>query len=127
VRTPTKNERRGGRTYVTPVTFRPNRSYTTLRDMTKLRAIVEFLNAQMSTTEVLAVEIRQYVTHDGAHQTLVPRLIGQTAAARQAKGAASTRHWTRKSGWLCFGSAEALATWQPPRHCSVGPRIDRRP
>jgi hypothetical protein len=65
----------------------------------ELRAIVEFLNAQMNTTEVLAVEVRQYVAEDGAHQTLVPRLIGQTEAARQAKGLTPRRQWDEES-WL---------------------------
>jgi hypothetical protein len=65
----------------------------------ELRAIVEFLNTQMTTTEVLAVEVRQYVADDGAHQTLVPRLIGQTEAARQAKSAPPRRHVTAEL-WL---------------------------
>src|SRR5215216_5577204 len=55
----------------------------------ELRAIVEFLNRQMSPAEVLAVEVRQYVGGDDERPmyTLVPRVIGQTEAAKQAKGA----------------------------------------
>ena len=55
----------------------------------ELRAIIEFLNRQMSPAEVLAVEIRQYVGGDTERPmyTLVPRVIGQTEAAKQAKGA----------------------------------------
>jgi len=63
----------------------------------ELRRIVEFLNEQMSTTEVLAIEIKQYVDSDGHHQTLVPRLLGQTEAARQAKGRPEGRRWDRDS------------------------------
>jgi hypothetical protein len=84
------------------------------------RAIVEFLNAQMNTTEVLALEVRQYVAEDGAHQTLVPRLIGQTEAARQAKGRTPRRQWSDES-WLAVlrerrgprdvEAAEALFAW----------------
>jgi hypothetical protein len=57
----------------------------------ELRSIVEFLNHQMSPAEVLAVEIRQYVGGDPARplRTLVPRVFGQTEAAKQAKGTAS--------------------------------------
>lgn len=52
---------------------------------TELQRIVEFLNEQMDRTEVLAVEIKQFV---GREQTgLVPRLIGQTAEAQVKKSA----------------------------------------
>lgn len=50
----------------------------------ELQRIIEFLNEQMAHTEVLGVEVRQYV--GGGRQTLVPRVIGATAQARQAKG-----------------------------------------
>lgn len=59
----------------------------------ELRRVVEFLNEQMDPTEVLAVEIKQYVSQEGL-RTLVPRLIGQTAEAQQKKSS-STRE--RKS------------------------------
>ena len=61
----------------------------------ELRRIIEFLNEQMTQTEVLGVEIRQYVDDQGEHQTLVPRLIGQTEVARDAKRPASrsSRRW----------------------------------
>lgn len=62
----------------------------------ELRAIVEFLNRQMSPAEVLAVEIRQYVGSDGA-QTLVPRIVGQTEAARAAKTRLPPAKWDRDS------------------------------
>ena len=55
----------------------------------ELRSIVEFLNRQMSETEVLAIEVKQYVDTDGERQTIVPRVVGQTEAARAAKGTRS--------------------------------------
>lgn len=51
----------------------------------ELRRIVEFLNEQMRSAEVLAVEL-QHFRGDGA-RTIVPRLIGATSNAEQAKGA----------------------------------------
>jgi hypothetical protein len=51
----------------------------------ELRRVVEFLNGQMDPAEVLAVEVKQY-TGQGNLKTLVPRLVGQTAAARKRKG-----------------------------------------
>lgn len=50
----------------------------------ELRRVVEFLNTQMNPAEVLAVEIKQYVGE--GLRTLVPRVIGQTAATQQQKG-----------------------------------------
>jgi len=59
----------------------------------ELRRIVEFLNEQMDPAEVLAVEIRQFVGE--GIKTLVPKLIGQTAAAQRAKspGSREKRQW----------------------------------
>ena len=54
----------------------------------ELRSIVEFLNRQMSETEVIAIEVKHYVDADGQRQTIVPRIIGRTEAARAAKGGA---------------------------------------
>jgi len=42
----------------------------------ELRRVVEFLNRQMASTEVLAVEVKQYVGQ--GLTTLVPRVLGQT-------------------------------------------------
>lgn len=50
---------------------------------TELQRIVEFLNEQMDRTEVLAIEIKQFI---GKGQTgLVPRVIGQTTEAQEKK------------------------------------------
>jgi hypothetical protein len=54
-----------------------------------LRRIVEFLNRQMNSAEVLAVEVRQFRPDTGGPlRTLVPRVIGQTEQARQEKNLA---------------------------------------
>jgi hypothetical protein len=60
----------------------------------ELRRIVEFLNEQMDPTEILAVEIKQYLSSDGL-RTLVPRVIGQTAEAQHKKSSATRerRRW----------------------------------
>ncbi len=55
----------------------------------ELRRIVEFLNEQMKSAEVLAVEIKQF-TGQGL-KTLVPRVIGQTAEAERAKSTSGTK------------------------------------
>ncbi len=57
----------------------------------ELRRIVEFLNGQMQHTEVLALEIHQYVEKDGTRKTLVPLIIGDTEASRQTKSAGQAR------------------------------------
>jgi hypothetical protein len=51
----------------------------------ELKRIVEFLNEQMSTAEVLAVEVTPYTSGD--QTAYVPRLYGQTEEARQSKQA----------------------------------------
>jgi DNA-binding ferritin-like protein (Dps family) len=49
----------------------------------ELKRIIEFLNEQMEETEVLAVEVAQYV--GGEKRAFVPRLIGQTEEAKRTK------------------------------------------
>lgn len=65
----------------------------------ELRRIVEFLNEQMDPAEVLAVEIKQYVSQDSSLKTLVPRIIGQTTKAQDNKsiGSRSGRQWDEAS------------------------------
>lgn len=70
----------------------------------ELRRIVEFLNETMSPVEVLAVEVQQFVGQ--SHKALVPRVIGQTARAQQAKGTGSRPKTDRET---------FLATWAPPQ------------
>lgn len=64
----------------------------------ELQRVVEFLNTQMDPAEVLAVEIPRF--SGGGLQTLVPRLVGQTAEARSRKsggGANPSRSWDEPS------------------------------
>jgi hypothetical protein len=59
----------------------------------ELKRIVEFLNQQMDPAEVLAVELRQYVSQ--GLRTLVPRVFGQTAEAERRKAASGRGEaWT---------------------------------
>ena len=68
----------------------------------ELRRIVEFLNTQMDPAEVLALEIKQYVGENV--KTMVPRLIGQTAAAEQKKSTAREgRQWDEASFFEALG------------------------
>ena len=60
-----------------------------------LARVVEFLNAQMSGIEVLAVEIKRF--HGTAAQTLVPRVIGRTAAAVAPSQGRPRQRLTRES------------------------------
>lgn len=61
----------------------------------ELRRVVEFLNEQMAA-EVIAIEVKQYVGPEGL-RTLVPRVIGQTAAAETRKGSREKRQWDEAS------------------------------
>lgn len=64
----------------------------------ELRRIVEFLNGQMNPAEVIAVEVRQFIGQ--GVRALVPRVLGQTAAAQQAKASVSSigkRVWDEDS------------------------------
>ncbi|MEC9344622.1 MAG: hypothetical protein VYB54_00240 [Pseudomonadota bacterium] len=62
----------------------------------ELRTLVEFLNEQMQTVEVLAVEVRQHVA-DGMRM-VSSELIGRTGRAAQRKGVERTAGpaWTRQ-------------------------------
>ena len=51
----------------------------------ELQRIVEFLNGQMEHAEVLAIEVKQFVTDKGDIRSLVPRVIGQTESTRAQK------------------------------------------
>ncbi len=63
-----------------------------------LRRVLEFLNDKLDPVEVLAVEIKQYVSEDGL-KTLVPRIIGKTIEAQPKKTTASLerRRWDEVS------------------------------
>lgn len=60
-----------------------------------LRRIIEFLNGQMTDTEVLGLEIKQFISEFNI-KTLVPILIGQTSEAIQVKNQ-SKGQWDKDS------------------------------
>lgn len=62
---------------------------------TELQRVVEFLNEQMSRVDVVAVELKQFVGE--GLQTLVPRLVGQTAIAKQQKSSLPNRVWNERT------------------------------
>jgi len=90
----------------------------------ELRRVVEFLNEQMDPAEVLAVEVKQFVGHN--MHTWVPRVIGQSEAARQKKkgtGPAGAQ-WdepafmtalTKHSGEQVRQRAQELLHWITPQ------------
>ncbi len=63
----------------------------------ELRRLVEFLNEQMISAEVLAVEVKQFLGE--GHKAIVPRLIGMTETARDVKQQ-SSRKPTNKEEFL---------------------------
>jgi hypothetical protein len=83
----------------------------------ELRRIVEFLNTQMDPAEVLAVEIKQYVGQ--GVQTLVPKVMGQTAGAdtKKRRGASAARQWDEASFF------EELETTRGAEEAEVARRI----
>lgn len=95
----------------------------------ELQRIVEFLNGQMNPAQVLACEVRQFVGQ--GLTALVPRVVGQTAAAQQAKSAvkrASPRQWNRASFFAdaeaqCSRDVaeafEAILDWADRTRCSI--------
>ncbi len=76
----------------------------------ELVRIIEFLNENLVRTEVIGVEVRQFVGQ--GHQTLVPRVVGKTAAAdevREGGPARSTQRWTLDAFQAAAGSVGGIA------------------
>jgi hypothetical protein len=79
----------------------------------ELRRVIEFLNERMSPTEVLGIEIKQYLGSGGL-KTLVPRVVGQTEQARLQKvGGGQTPSVERRLGLLRAGAAAGAARGCP--------------
>lgn len=76
-----------------------------------LERVVEFLNAQMAEIEVLAVEIKQF--KGDSRQTLVPRVIGRTAAAPRSQ------HVRRSK----LDRESFLNAFDNPEHRSIAARL----
>lgn len=98
----------------------------------ELRRIVEFLNEQMTRTDVFAVEVRQYVASGSDMVTLVPRVIGQTEAARDTKRAASgrvRRRWVERDlvdTWRTVDRTAPASGWSSSTSSCVTAMHDRR-
>ncbi|WP_066832767.1 hypothetical protein [Rufibacter ruber] len=62
----------------------------------ELQRIIEFLNEQMQTAEILGLEIKQFIGQNNL-KTLVPRVIGQTTVAEDLKNISRGRadRWTQ--------------------------------
>ncbi len=95
----------------------------------ELQRIVEFLNEQMDRSEVLAVEIKQFIGE--GKKTLVPRVIGQTAEAMQKKNVTrkESRKWDRvafldelgkKTGQELESVAERIFEWAASKGLRIG-------
>lgn len=63
----------------------------------ELKRVVEFLNEQMKPAEVLALEIKQYISE--SHKTLIPRLYGQSSKLQLKKAGRSlpAKQWDEAS------------------------------
>lgn len=88
----------------------------------ELRRVVEFLNEQMAA-EVIAIEVKQYVGPEGL-RTLVPQVIGQTAAAETRKGASEKRQWDEPSFLREFESQRGAAEAQVARELIDWARVE---
>ena len=76
----------------------------------ELARVVEFMNQQMAGIEVLAVEVKQFRGATGS--TLVPRVIGRTAAAidspeRRSAGSGGRRRMTKEEFLALISDGEA--------------------
>lgn len=80
----------------------------------ELARVVEFLNAQMPGIEVLAVEIKQF--KGDSRQTLVPRVLGRTAASPRPHAV----HGARR---LKLDRESFLNAFDVPEHRSVADRL----
>jgi len=73
----------------------------------ELRRIVEFLNTQMHPAEVLAVEVRQF---EGEQlRSLVPKVLGQTAAAQQRRSGPRGSPWTDEAFFAALAESAGPA------------------
>ena len=80
----------------------------------ELQRIIEFLNGQMARTDVLAIEVKQYVDERGEHQTIVPRVVGNTDKAKATKRDCRTTSLDGLVETLAddeLAAAEALLAW----------------
>ena len=86
----------------------------------ELETIVNFLNDQMQATEVLAIEVKQFVDDAGDHQTIVPRVLGQSPAARRAKGSRRAGSGRANRYWSNWRPSAAQSRPRSPSGYSTG-------
>jgi len=89
----------------------------------ELRRIIEFLDEQLVRAEVIGVEVRQYVG-DGGRQTLVPRVVARSEAAREVRGKGTTPRRTyeqllRDATDTTQRAETCLLTWGKANHLEV--------
>jgi hypothetical protein len=99
----------------------------------ELQRVIEYLNEEMVRTEVLAVEVKQFT--GSGQQTLVPRVIGQTAVAQDTKRSTASRgafSWDEGSYLMAVGESagskvrtinERLIAWMRAR--GIEPQFGR--
>lgn len=63
----------------------------------ELQSIIEFLNNQMTRSEVLGIEVKQYTQPNGKIKTLVPRVVGKTAQAERKDSAGIQIQWNEET------------------------------
>lgn len=92
-----------------------------------LRRIVEYLNEQMRSTEVLALELKQYTGQNNL-RTVAPTIYGQTEVARTSKAVGESKIWTEESFFEQLKSqvdpaavavAKRLLEWQKQNAVSI--------
>lgn len=64
---------------------------------TELQRIIEFLNDQMQKSEILGIEIKQFLDSTGKIKTMVPKVIGLTAQAIQRNVSISKFQWDEET------------------------------
>ncbi len=67
----------------------------------ELRKIIEYLNEEMKNTEVLGLEVKQFISESGL-KTLVPKIIGQTSEALSLGKSRKSRQWDEESLYQSF-------------------------
>jgi hypothetical protein len=94
----------------------------------ELRRMVEFLKGQMDPAEILAVEVRQFVSGD--IRTMVPRVYGQTEQARTRRGStrsAAAQQWDEPTFFAALEAknreaapvAKRLLEWVRQNSCRI--------
>jgi len=76
----------------------------------ELRRIVEFLNEQMVDTEVIAIEVKQYIGE--GQKAIVPRVIGLTESVRSKKASGRSKALTNREEFLNKCSSDTASFFE---------------